>query len=347
MVERAIARDGAAGHGFEAFSTTYGNPESLTGPAKVLYSAGPYHEGWSVRRVVPNRNPARRRRLFSMRARSFIAICVAAASGFPATVEAQGGFGPAELTLVPVRDDIYTIRNAGAGNVTLIVGRTAVVLVDDKFAEDHDGIMELVRSVTDLPIRYVINTHMHPDHVGGNPALQGLGTHVVASDNARRIMAERSIPGLPDIAMQESLRIYLDDMPIDLHHFGRGHTDGDIVVHLPEQRILIAGDLFALYGPYRAVIDFSAGGSLRDWTRTLERVLRLDFETVIPGHSGTTDRANVEGYVAYLTRTQGMVREMNRQQRSRDDIQAVLESEFNWGSLEMRVGLDGVINEMQ
>ena len=273
--------------------------------------------------------------------------CLAALVGFASTVQAQGGFGPPELTLVPVRDNIYTIRNAGSGNATVLVGQEEVILIDAKFPPDHDGIIKFVRSITDAPVRYVISTHMHPDHVGGNPALQEIGAAVVASENARRIMVERQTPGLPSITMEDHLRFYLDDMPIDLYHFGRGHTDGDIVVHLPEQRMLIAGDLFALYGPYRAVFDYSAGGSLRDWTQTLERVLQLDFDTVIPGHSGVTNRENVAGYVEYLTRTQEMVREMNRQKRSREDIQAMLQSEFNWGGLEMRVGLDGVINEMQ
>jgi glyoxylase-like metal-dependent hydrolase (beta-lactamase superfamily II) len=273
--------------------------------------------------------------------------CLAALVGFASTVQAQGGFGPPELTLVPVRDNIYTIRNAGSGNATVLVGQEEVILIDAKFPPDHDGIIKFVRSITDAPVRYVISTHMHPDHVGGNPALQEIGAAVVASENARRIMVERQTPGLPSITMEDHLRFYLDDMPIDLYHFGRGHTDGDIVVHLPEQRMLIAGDLFALYGPYRAVFDYSAGGSLRDWTQTLERVLQLDFDTVIPGHSGVTNRENVEGYVEYLTRTQEMVREMNRQKRSREDIQAMLQSEFNWGGLEMRVGLDGAINEMQ
>jgi glyoxylase-like metal-dependent hydrolase (beta-lactamase superfamily II) len=276
-----------------------------------------------------------------------VAACLAALLSIASTARAQGGFGPQEMTLVPVRDNIYMIRNATSGNVTALVGEKSVILIDDKFPRDHDSIMERLRTVTDLPVRYVINTHMHPDHVGGNPALQALGADVVASENARRIMAEREIPGLPSITMDGYMRIYLDDMPIDLHYFGRGHTDGDIVVHLPEQRLLISGDLFALYGPYQPVVDYSAGGSLRDWTRTLQRVLQLDFDTVIPGHSGTTDRANVEGYIDELSRTQQMVREMNRQKRSREDIQAVLESEFHWGRLALGVGLDGVINEMQ
>jgi glyoxylase-like metal-dependent hydrolase (beta-lactamase superfamily II) len=204
-----------------------------------------------------------------------------------------------------------------------------------------------VRQVTDLPVRYEINTHLHPDHAGGNPKLQEIGADVIASQNGYRIMAERQAPGLPNIVIDDFLRIYLDDLPIDLHYYGRGHTDTDIVIHLPTKRMLIAGDLFALYGPYRAVIDYPSGASLRDWTQTLDRVLQLDFDAVIPGHSGLTDRKNLEGYRDYLARTQQMVREFNKQKKTKDEVKAMLESEFNWGGLEMRVGLDGAITEMQ
>lgn len=260
---------------------------------------------------------------------------------------AQGGFGPPELTLDKVRDNIYTMRDRGAGNVTMLVGEEGVILIDDKFPQNHDGIMGFVRQVTDAPLLYVINTHLHPDHTGGNQAMQDVGAAIIASENARRIMAEREVGGLPDITMRDSMRVYLDAMPIDLYYFGRGHTDGDIVILLPDERLLIAGDLFALWGPYESVIDYSAGGSLRDWTRTLDRVMQLDFDTIIPGHSGVTDRAMMQGYRDYLARMQSMIREMNAQKRSREDIQMVLENEFNWGNLSMRVGLDGVINEMQ
>lgn len=271
-----------------------------------------------------------------------------AASAFCAA-NAQPGFGPPELTLVPVegKDNIYLIRNQFAGNITVLVGEEGVVLVDTKMAPDHQGVMDFVGSVTDAPIKYVINTHLHPDHTGGNAPLKDLGYPIVASENARRIMLQRDAPGLPDITIQNTLRIWLDDMPIDLHYLGRGHTDGDVVVHLPTENAVITGDLFALYGPYRAVVDYTAGGSLRDWTRTLERVLQLDFDIVIPGHSGVTDRANVEGYIDYLTATQEMVWEMNAQQRSRDEIREMLASEFDWGNLEVQVGLDGVITEMR
>jgi glyoxylase-like metal-dependent hydrolase (beta-lactamase superfamily II) len=168
--------------------------------------------------------------------------------------QAQGGFGPPKLTLVPVegKENIYLIRNQFAGNITVLVGEEGVVLVDTKSAQDHAGVIDFVSEVTEAPVKYVINTHLHPDHTGGNPPLKALGLPVVASENARRIMAERSQPGLPDITLRDT-----------------------------------------------------------------------------------------------LTATQDMVREMNAQQRSREEIQAMLQSEFDWGGLEMQIGLDGVIAEMR
>jgi glyoxylase-like metal-dependent hydrolase (beta-lactamase superfamily II) len=283
-----------------------------------------------------------------MRTNTFLAAATLAVSiTAAAAVQAQPGFGPPELTLVPVRDNIYLIRNRSAGNITVLVGEEGVVLIDTKMAPDHDGVVEFVRSITAAPIKYVIDTHMHPDHVGGNPPLQAIGATIIASENARRIMAERGQPGLPNITLTDTARIYLDDMPIDLHYLGRAHTDGDVVVHLPTEGVVITGDMFALWGNYEAVIDYSAGGSLRDWPRTLDRALQLDFDLVIPGHSGITDRATMAGYRDHLIRMQDMVREMNAQQRSREDMQAMLETEFNWGGLSMRTGLDGVIMEMR
>jgi len=269
--------------------------------------------------------------------------CLLLAAG---AVQAQG-FPPPELALHQVRDNIYIIQSGASGNVTVLVSDEGVILIDTKFETDHDGIMGFVREITDQPIRYVINTHLHGDHTGGNAKLQGLGADVIASENARRIMAETQNSGLPNITMDDYLRVYLGDMPIDLHYFGRGHTDGDIVIHLPEERIVLTGDLFATWEPYVQLVHYAAGGSIRDWSRTLERALQLDFDTVIPGHSAVTDRAHMETYLAETIRLQEMVRSMNRADRSREDIQAMLESEFGWSGFVMNLGLDGVITEMQ
>jgi cyclase len=260
---------------------------------------------------------------------------------------AQGGFAPPEMALTKVRDNIYMIRSGFSGNVTVLLSDDGVALIDSKFAGDHDGIIGLIKDLTDQPVRYVINTHMHGDHTGGNALMQAENAEVISSLNARIIMAETQDAGLPNVTFDDHMRIYLGDMPIDLHYVGRGHTDGDIIVHLPEERIVVMGDLFALWGPYESVVHYAAGGSTRDWPRALEQALKLDFDTVIPGHSGLTEREQVEGYRDYLIRLGGMVREMNQADRSRDDIQAMIKAEFGWGGLSMGLGLDGIITEMQ
>jgi len=259
----------------------------------------------------------------------------------------QGGFAPPEMAMTQVRENIYLIRSGASGNVTVLLSDEGVVLIDDKFEMDHEGIMENIRSLTDHPVRYVINTHLHQDHSGGNARMQALSADVIASENARRIMAETQASGLPNITMDDHLRVYLGDMPIDLYYFGRGHTDGDIVVHLPEERLVVTGDLFASWEPYVHLIHYAAGGSARDWSRSLERALQLDFDAVIPGHSGVTDRAMMEGYLTETIRLQDMVRDMNRAERSRDDIRAMLETEFGWSGFLINFSLDGIITEMQ
>jgi glyoxylase-like metal-dependent hydrolase (beta-lactamase superfamily II) len=143
------------------------------------------------------------------------------------------------------------------------------------------------------------------------------------------------------------MRLYHGEFVLDLYWLGRGHTDGDIVVHLPEQKMLFMGDLFATWDPYVTLVHYAAGGSLREWSRTLERALALPFDTVIPGHGGPTDRAHLETYRATLVRMQDMVREMNRAKKSREEIQKMLETEFGWSGFVTTLGLDGVIGEMQ
>lgn len=271
------------------------------------------------------------------------ATVVAAAS----VAQAQPGFGPPELTLVPVEghDNIFLIRNQFAGNITVLVGDEGVIIVDSKSQADHAGVVDFIEEVTDSPVKYLINTHMHPDHTGGNVAMQNIGVAIVSSENARSVMSEQGLAGKANISFPESMRLWLDEMPVDLHYLGRGHTNGDIVVHLPTEDAIIMGDLFALWGPYEAVIDYAAGASLRDWPGTLDASLQLDFTTVIPGHSGVTDRANIEGFRDHLLSMQEMVREKISQGAPRDEILSMMQTEFNWGGLSSRF-LDGLIVEM-
>ena len=239
------------------------------------------------------------------------------------------------------------IRNGQSGNCSVLVADDGVVLIDNKFEMDHDAIMTKLREITDKPVLYVIDTHLHADHSGGNATKQALGAKVIAHENARFQMAKTQATGLPNLTLEDHMRLYHGEFVLDLYWLGRGHTDGDIVVHLPEQKMIFMGDLFATWDPYVTLIHYAAGGSLREWTRTLERALALPFDTVIPGHGGPTDRAHLETYRAQLVRMQDMVREMNRAKKSREDIQKMLETEFAWSGFVTNLGLDGVIGEMQ
>lgn len=281
-----------------------------------------------------------------------------------ASADPGAGFGPRELTTFKVRDNFYMIRNGQSGNCSVLIADEGVVLIDNKFEMDHDAIMLKLREITDKPVLYVINTHMHGDHSGGNAKKQALGAKVIAHENARFQMAMTQTAGLPTITLDEHMRLYHGEFILDIYWLGRGHTDGDIVVHLPNQNMIFMGDLFATWDPYVTLIDYPGGGSLREWTRTLDRALALPFTTVIPGHGGATDRAHLETYKAQLTRMQDMVREMNRSAncgrrglapadaaacatKSRESIQKMLEMEFGWSGFVTTLGLDGVIREMQ
>src|SRR5947208_8918764 len=123
----------------------------------------------------------------------------------------QGGPPPpSKLDLVKIKDDLYVIHNDFVpGNSTALITNEGVILVDDKFDVDHDGIMAQLKKVTDKPIKYVINTHHHGDHSGGNDKMQKMNVQVVASEQARENMVDGKQPGLPNVTIENKGHIYL------------------------------------------------------------------------------------------------------------------------------------------
>ncbi len=267
-----------------------------------------------------------------------------------ASVSAQG-FGPAPLEHTQLQDGLYVINNAEQGdiplgNVTVLVSDGDVLLIDDKFEFDFDNIMAQLAEITDEPVDYVVNTHHHPDHAGSNPQMAAADALIFASENARSHMLDGGgQAGLPKVTLEDYMRLYVGGEPVDVHYFGRAHTDGDVVVHFPERGVVAVGDIFA--APGLQLVDYPAGGSAAAWPGTIDRILELSFDTVIPGHGAVTDRAALVAYRDDVMRLNGMVREMLSQGRSREDVEAMLRSEFDWGGLSIDLGLDGLIEEMQ
>ena len=240
------------------------------------------------------------------------------------------------------------IRSAASGNITALVADDGVLFIDSKFEREHDRYMALLRTVTDKPVRYVINTHVHGDHSEGNARLEAIGADIVATETTRRRLAEGQSAGLPVITFDDHARIWFGGKPLDLYYLGRGHTDGDLVILMPEDGIVFTGDLFAGYEPNLRLIDYDNGGSLREWSGTLEKILALEFDTVIPGHSGPTDRAMLQQYLDETVRMQDLVREMHGAGRTPADIQTALVTEFGRMAAGFIIpGIQGVIDELQ
>lgn len=263
-----------------------------------------------------------------------------------------GGFvaytqqAPPQLKLNKVTNDLYEIENDG-GNVTVLVTDQGVLLVDDKFDRDHDQIMSLVKSVTSQPIKYIVNTHHHGDHTGGNAKMQPMDVKIMASEEARRNMVEGKMPGLPDIVFRDHAHIFIGGRNVEMFRYGRAHTDGDAVVWFPQERVLSAGDMITLGDAAPPLIDYSGGGSAKEWSRTVDQALRLDFDTLIPGHGAISKKADGMAFRETIVKLRTRVHEMDQQKKSRDEISQMLQNEFHWQQLHLARGLDGVIAEMQ
>ena len=255
---------------------------------------------------------------------------------------------PAELELIQLNDELFVIHNPGSpGNAAALITDEGVLLIDDKFEVDYDNIVAMIRTVIDQPVRYVVNTHLHPDHTGSNARFQEAGAVIVASEMARVGMVERSYGGLPTFTMEKSARLHLGGRAVDLMWMGRAHTDGDIIVYFPDFQIVVTGDLFNTGGGLSRLIDYSSGGSIRDWTQTLDNILQLGFETIVPGHGRPTTRDVMHSYRADTEMFRDHVRELISEGISRDQLESVLREDFGWGNLHVQRGLDGIIGELQ
>src|SRR5688500_19005328 len=141
----------------------------------------------------------------------------------------QGAAPPAQLTIQQVKPGLYAILNPGANTLAVRVTNEGVILVDDMFAQNYEQILALIKSVTDQPVKYVISTHHHGDHTGGNA--QFLKTaQIIGHKNARAAMTGANpLPGAPPLTLIDEAGINLGGAEVQLHHVGRGHTNGDTI----------------------------------------------------------------------------------------------------------------------
>ncbi len=280
----------------------------------------------------------------------FSALALLCGGLWMAHTQQGGGRGPqpSKLNTVKLKDDLYVIHNDFVpGNTTALITNDGVLLVDDKFDVDHDGIMAELKKITDKPVKYVVNTHHHGDHTGGNAKMQQMGVVVVASEQARENMVDGKQPGLPNVSIDRRGHVYLGGKTVDMYYFGRSHTNGDIVVYFPADRVLAAGDMFTYGDATPELIDYAGGGSGKEWAKTLDGALQLDFDTVVPGHGVVTTKPEMKKFRDSTVAVRNRIHEMMQQKKTRDEIAKVMQSEFHWGELQLSRSLDGAMAEMQ
>ena len=262
-------------------------------------------------------------------------------------VSGQGQPQPAKLDVVKLADDLFVIHNAVVpGNTTVLVTNEGVLLVDDKFAIDYDNIVAEVKKITPQPIKYVVNSHYHGDHSGGNAKMIAGGAQIVTSEQSRKYMALANQPGAATVTFEGRGFIHLGGKEVQLYQFGRAHTGGDTFVFFPAQRVLATGDAYTLAPDTPQLVDYAGGGSAKDWPDTIERALQLEFDRVVPGHGTVVTKADMRAFHAETLAVRTKVHDMLVQKKTKDEIWAMLQRDHKWNQFQQR-SVDGLLIELQ
>jgi glyoxylase-like metal-dependent hydrolase (beta-lactamase superfamily II) len=207
-----------------------------------------------------------------------------------------------------VAEGVYMLQGAG-GNIGVSVGEDGVLVIDDEFAPLAPKIKEAIKTVSDKPVRWILNTHWHGDHTGSNAEFAKTGTEIIAQDNVRKRlqtgMPERKREpapkdALPIITFDNSLTVHVNGEDIRALHYASGHTDGDSIIFFPKANVVHMGDDFVTYGlPY---VDSESGGSVLGMVENVEKAMAAvpDDVKIIPGHGDLSTKADVQKFTEML-----------------------------------------------
>ena len=273
-----------------------------------------------------------------------LALCAALAIA-PAA-RAQQDFSKVEVRSEPVAGSVHMLTGAG-GNLAVSIGEDAAFLVDDQFAPLSARIKAAIAKISQKPVRFVLNTHWHGDHTGGNESFGRAGSVIVAHENVRRRMSTEQFSefmktttpkspkaALPVVTFTSDIVFHLNGDEIHAFHVPAAHTDGDTVVHFRRADVMHLGDVFSnkLY-PF---IDTGSGGSVAGTIAAMDKAIALAGEgtRIIPGHGAMGTRADMQAYRQMLAtvheRVQALVRDGKTEQEA---IAAKPSAEFDeaWG----------------
>jgi cyclase len=242
----------------------------------------------------------------------------------PTWAQQQPDYSKVQIKVTKVSGNIYMLEGSG-GNIGASVGEDGIVIVDDQFAPLADKIQAALKDlkITDKPVRFVINTHYHGDHTGGNVPFNNAGSTLIAQDNVRKRLESGGTAGnggsikmeskpaekaaLPIITFEHDVTVHLNGEDIRALHFPSGHTDGDSIIFFPKNNVVHMGDDFVRYGfPF---IDVTSGGSVQGMIDAMEKATaRLPADVkVIPGHGAISNLDDVRAFTKMLKETSAVV----------------------------------------
>ena len=230
-----------------------------------------------------------------------------------------------KIEVVPVKENIYMLVGGG-GNIGVSVGKDGVFMIDDKYVPMSSKIVEAVKTISDQPVKYLVNTHHHGDHTGGNANFEKQGTLIFAHENVRKRLKEdernTEQSGLPIITFDNKMNLYLNGDDIMVVHVHNAHTDGDALIYFPKSNVLHTGDTF--FNGMFPFIDLNSGGSVAgDIEAARAGLLLINTATkIIPGHGPLASYADYEKYLNMLEGIQTNVKAAIAEGKSREEILA-------------------------
>ena len=239
------------------------------------------------------------------------------------------------ITTTKLTNNTYMLKGSG-GNIIVSVGQDGVFMVDDQFAPLTEKIKQAISNITDQPVKFVINTHWHSDHTGGNENFGELGAIIVSHDNVKKRLSteqfseffNRTVPplsekGLPIITFSDNMTIFQNGDEIRIIHVDNGHTDGDSIVYFAKSNVIHVGDDFT--DKSYPFIDISSGGSIDGLISSLQTISSIiDEETkVISGHTEISNKTKVNDLTSMLVDVRQNVSQMIEDGKSLEEIIAV------------------------
>jgi glyoxylase-like metal-dependent hydrolase (beta-lactamase superfamily II) len=256
-----------------------------------------------------------------MKALSIVALAIAwiTPSGF-----AQRDFSKVEIKVVPVSGNIYMLEGSG-GNIGVSVGEDGILIVDDQFEPLAEKIEAALKGLNPGKLKFVLNTHHHGDHTGGNAKFGAKDATIIAQSNVRgRLTKDANLKkeAYPVITFDQSASIHFNGEEIKLIHYGPGHTDGDSVIYFTKANVVHMGDQFFNGGfPF---VDLNSGGSVEGYLKTVAAVLeKIPADAkIIPGHGKLATVEDLKGFHAMLVETTGLVKKAIADGKSLAEIKA-------------------------